>query len=58
MIEKDTTKNSGIKTVHITKATHSEVKDHLEAEGKGRDIGKFFDEAGQEKLEREKKSKK
>jgi len=40
------------KTVHVTEATHTEVKNHLEAEGAGGDIGKFFDKAAVEKLSR------
>jgi len=42
------------KTIHVTETTHKIVKEHLNDRGRGEDIGKFFDEAALEKIEKEK----
>jgi len=50
MSEKPTSNKD--KTVHVSELTHGEVKKHLDKEGVGGDIGKFFDKAAIEKLSR------
>ena len=45
------------KTIHVTETTHTLVKEHLKNRNRGEDIGKFFDEAGVEKVKKEKKEK-
>ena len=44
--------------VSVFRANHQMVKDHLEMLGDGQDIGKFYDKAAMEKLEKEKLKKK
>jgi len=44
--------------VAVIRTNHALVKSFLDEDGKGRDIGKFYDAAAMEKLQKEKSKKK